>query len=236
MPSKPTDRADELIDEIRDVRADVWSGATPFLSEADRHQRLMLEAMRKLSLEFLHRGVTTAVMEGAYLMWWLRVSCVNHHFAEGGFERSLSGIGPLVRPISEIIMRLGKEIEDDGPLPEMQRLGEKIEKLRGMHGSAVVTTPKSRDEEDAQTEMAHALIQKVILVTADEGIPPPVIESLLLYFWFRCTANRYGLLEAFFQKIERHWNVVMEHVSRYMDEQAAADRSSVGGRRPRRPK
>ncbi len=35
------------------------------------------------------------------------------------------------------------------------------------------------------------------------GIPPPVIESLLLYFWFRRTANRYGLREAFFQKIER---------------------------------
>lgn len=212
MVSKPTDRADELIDEIRDLRAGVWSGATTFASEADRHQRLMLEAMRKLSLELLHRGVTTAVMEGAYLMWWLRVSCVNHRFSEGGFERSLSRIGPLVGPISEIIMRLGKEIVDDGPLPEMQRLGEKIEELRDMHGGAVVTTPKSREEEDAQTETAHALIQRTILVTADLGIPSPVIESLLLYFWFRCTANR------------------------YMDEQAAGDRRSVGGRRPRRRK
>lgn len=192
--------------------------------------------MRKLSLELLHRGVTTAVMEGAYLMWWLRVSCVNHRFSEGGFERSLSRIGPLVGPISEIIMRLGKEIVDDGPLPEMQRLGEKIEELRDMHGGAVVTTPKSREEEDAQTETAHALIQRTILVTADLGIPSPVIESLLLYFWFRCTANRHGLPEAFFQKIERHWNVVMEHVNRYMDEQAAGDRRSVGGRRPRRRK
>jgi hypothetical protein len=197
---------------------------------------LMLEAMRKLSLELLHRGVTTAVMEGAYLMWWLRISCVNHRFAEGGFERSLSRIGPLVGPLSEIIKRLGDEIEDDGPIPEMQRLGEKVEELRGMHGGAVVTMPSSREDEDRQTEIAHALIQQTIIVTADVGIPPPVIESLLLYFWFRCTANRYGLMEAFFQKIERHWSVVMEHVNRYMDEQAAADRRSVGGRRPRRAK
>jgi hypothetical protein len=231
-----SERADQLIDEIRDLRASVWSGAKTFASEEDRHQRLMLEAMRKLSLELLHRGVTTAVMEGAYLMWWLRISCVNHRFAEGGFERSLSRIGPLVGPLSEIIKRLGDEIEDDGPIPEMQRLGEKVEELRGMHGGAVVTMPSSREDEDRQTEIAHALIQQTIIVTADVGIPPPVIESLLLYFWFRCTANRYGLMEAFFQKIERHWSVVMEHVNRYMDEQAAADRRSVGGRRPRRAK
>jgi hypothetical protein len=194
----------------------------------------MLDAMRKLSVELLHRNVTTAIMEGAYLMWWLRVSCVNHRFAEGGFERSLSRIGPLVGPVSEIIIRLGEEIEDDGPLPEMQRLGEKIEELRGMLGRAVVTTPKSRQEEDAQTEIAHALIQQTILVAADVGIPAPVIERLLLYFWFRCTANRYGLPESLFQKIERHWSVVMDHVNRYMDEQSTADRRSVGGRRPRR--
>jgi hypothetical protein len=231
-----SERADQIIDEIRDLRGSVWSGAKTFASEEDRHQRLMLEAMRKLSLELLHRGVTTAVMEGAYLMWWLRISCVNHRFAEGGFERSLSRIGPLVGPLSEIIKRLGDEIEDDGPIPEMQRLGEKVEELRGMHGGAVVTKPSSREDEDRQTEIAHALIQQTIIVTADVGIPPPVIESLLLYFWFRCTANRYGLMEAFFQKIERHWSVVMEHVNRYMDEQAAADRRSVGGRRPRRAK
>jgi len=236
MTFKPADRADQLIDEIRDLRASVWSGAKTFASEEDRHQRLMLEAMRKLSLELLHRGVTTAVIEGAYLMWWLRISCVNHRFAEGGFERSLSRIGPLVGPLSEIIKRLGDEIDDDGAMPEMQRLGEKVEELRGMHGGSVVTMPKSREDEDAQTEIAHALIQQTIIVTADVGIPPPVIESLLLYFWFRCTANRYGLLEALFQKIERHWSVMIEHVNRYMDEQAAADRRSVGGRRPRRSK
>jgi hypothetical protein len=105
-----------------------------------------------------------------------------------------------------------------------------------MHGGAVVTTPKSRDEEDGQTEVAHALIQQTILVTADVGIPPPVIESLLLDFWFCCTANRYGLLEAFVQKIDRHWSVVMDHADRYMDEQAAAHRRNVGGRRRRRCK
>lgn len=59
------------------------------------------------------------------------------------------------------------------------------------------------------------------------GIPSDVIESLLLYFWFRCTTNRYGLPEAFFQKVERHWDEAIDQVSRYMDDQAAADRRQV---------
>jgi hypothetical protein len=47
---------------------------------------------------------------------------------------------------------------------------------------------------------------------------------MLLYSWFRCTANRYNLTEVFFQKMERNWGTVMQHVNRYMDEQATADR------------
>ena len=161
-------------------------------------------------------------------MWWLRLACINHRFAEGGFERSLGRVGPLAGPVSDIMMRLGREIEDDGPLPEIQRLEKKLEELRSLHGGSVVTQPRSREEEDAQTEIAHALIQQTVLASTDVGIPPAAIESMLLYFWFRCTANRYGLGEAFFQKIERHWAVVIEHTNRYMDEQAAADRRRVG--------
>jgi hypothetical protein len=51
-------------------------------------------------------------------------------------------------------------------------------------------------------------------VMVGAGIPFSVIESMLLYFWFRCTVNRRGLREAFFQKLERHWGLVMEHVNR----------------------
>jgi hypothetical protein len=51
-----------------------------------------------------------------------------------------------------------------------------------------------------------------------------VVRITLLYFWFRCTANRNNLTEAFSQKMERNWATVMEHINRCMDEQAAADR------------
>jgi hypothetical protein len=227
MKTKPADPTEELLEEIHDIHTSAWANAAAPESKQEVYERAMLGAMRKLSLELLRRGVTTAIMEGAYLLWWLRIACANHGFAKGGFDRSLSRIGPLVRPVSDIMMRLGEEIEDEGPMPEMQRLGEKLEELRSLYGGAVATRPKSRQEEAVQTETAHALIQQTILVSTDAGMPPGVIESMLLYSWFRCTANSQGLKEAFFQKIERHWDLVMEHVNRYMDDQAAADRQHV---------
>jgi hypothetical protein len=227
MKSKATRSAEKIMDEIHDIHTAAWASAAPPASRQDAFERIMADAMRKLSRELLLRGVTTAILEGAYLIWWLRLACINHGFAKGGFERSLDRIGPLTGPISHIMIRLGKEIEDAGPTPEMRRLGKKLEQLRYLHGGSVVTAPNTRQEEEAQTETAHALIQKTLIASADVGIPPSVLESMLLYFWFRCTANRYNLTEAFFQKIERNWGTVMDHINRYMDEQATADRQRV---------
>jgi hypothetical protein len=218
------DPAEKLIDEIHDVHASAWASADPPATKKQADQRRMLEAMQTLSVELMRQGVTTAILEGAYLIWWLRAACVNHGFAEGGFERSLKRIGPLVGPVSDMMIRLGEEIKDTGPTPELQRLGEKLEELRGLYGGAVATWPKSREAEDAQTEIAQTLIQQTLQVSLDADVSPDVIESMLLYFWFRCTANRYGLREVFFQKMERHWDLVMDHINRYMDQQAAIDR------------
>ena len=50
-----------------------------------------------------------------------------HTDLRGYCQRSLKRIGPIVGRISDILIRIGKEVEDEGPLPEMQRLGEKLE-------------------------------------------------------------------------------------------------------------
>ena len=96
--------------------------------------------------------------------------------------------------------------------------------LRGLCGGAVATWPDSRRAEAEQTEIANTYIQKTVLMCIDVEIPAGVIESFLLYFWFRCTVNRYGLPEAFFQKVERHWDEAIDKINRYMDAQAEADR------------
>ena len=224
MKSDSTDPADQLIDDIHTLHSSAWAKAAPPTSPKEVYEQAMLVAMRTLSVELLQQGVTTAIMEGAFLLWWLRLSCFNHYFAEGGLERSIKRIGPIVGPISNILIRIGKEAEDEKPLPEMQRLGEKLEELRGLAGGAVATWPVDKADELAQTETANTLIQKTLQVSMDVGIPSNVMERFLLYFWFRCTSNRYGLPEAFFQTVERHWDKAIDEINRYMDEQAATDR------------
>ena len=53
------------------------------------------------------------------------------------------------------------------------------------------------------------------------------MESMLLYFWFRCTALRHSLKESFVQKLEPHWELVMDRVNAYMDQLAEASSRHV---------
>jgi hypothetical protein len=220
MTPEPTDPTEKLIEQIRDLHTSAWAQAQPPATREEAHQRIFLDAMRKISVGMLHYGVTTAVMEGAYLQWWMRMARINHGFPDEDWKRMVRLLGP----ISDIFRRLAEEIDDDASLPELQLLGEKIEELRALAGGAVATWPTSKQAEEEQTELAHWFIRTVLTTSIDHGVSPGLMESMLLYFWFRCTVNRSGLKEEFFQKLERHWDLVMEHVNRHLDEEAAADR------------
>jgi hypothetical protein len=221
------DRLEKLLEDVHEIHQSLWANATSPGSSKEDQQRLMLERMRALAVDLGQQGVTIAVMEGAFLMWWLKLACSNHKFAEGGFERCLSRIGPVMGPVGDILNGLGHEIQDEGPLPEMRLLGEKLEQVRSMIGGWSQSVPRSREEEAAQTEVAHTCIRRTLIESIDAGVPPALMESMLLYFWFRCTALRRGLKESFFQKLERHWELVMQRVNDYMDRLAAADRWPV---------
>jgi hypothetical protein len=219
MKPDPTNRTHKLMDDIRDLHISAWAQARPPATREEAHHRILLDGMRQISVGMQHYGVTSAVMEGAYLLWWIRFARINHGFPDEDFKRMARHLGP----ISDIFRRLADEIADDGPMPELQRMAEKIEELRARAGGTVVTWPESRQAEQEQTELAHKFIRTVLQTSIDNGVSPSLIESMLLYFWFRCTVNRCGLKEEFFQKLERHWDVVMEHVNHYLDEAAAAE-------------
>ncbi len=212
------------LEEVRQIHRALWENAKPPVSEKEIQQRFLLERLRTLSLDLLLQGVTSAIVEGAFLIWWLKVACLNHGFAEGGFERCLARIGPMMKQIGDILDRLGHEIQDDGPLPELERLAQKLEEARDIFGGWGRSWPKSREEGDAQTELAYQRIQPALLEWIDAGVSPAMIERMLFYFWFRTTAINRDLKEFFFQKLERNWDVVMAHVNQNLDEQAASDR------------
>lgn len=153
-------------------------------------------------------------LEATFLVWWLRVICAQR-FDECGFEFCLAHIGPLMQPIPQILERAYDEVEDAGQMPEMRELGEKLDRLKG-HAGGWLSWPKSRDSAAAEQELAMGAIQPLLLQLIDEGVKPAVLESMLFYFWFRCTALRRNLHEYFFQKLERNWDAVMERVNDYV--------------------
>jgi hypothetical protein len=66
MKSKATRSAEKIMGEIHDIHAAAWAAAPPPASREQAFERVMADAMRKLSRELLSRGVTTAMLEGAY--------------------------------------------------------------------------------------------------------------------------------------------------------------------------
>lgn len=205
---------EELIEQIRALRRAAWTFAKPAVTGKEAQQMYVRDRFREVSVDLLQRGVTVAILEGAFLVWWVRVACAQR-FEKSGFEYCLAHIGPLMQPIPQIFERLFDEIDDDAPMPEMKELGEKVDSLK-QHAGAWLSWPKSRDMAGAEQDLAFRSIQPLLVEFIDEGIQPAVLESMLFYFWFRCTALRRNLHEYFFQKLERHWDAVMERVNGYL--------------------
>lgn len=206
---------EELIERIKDLRHSAWASAKAPETEKDAQQLYVQNRFRQLSVDLLQRGVTIAMLEGTFLVWWLRLVCIQR-FAAGGFDICLAYIGPLMAPIPQILERLYDEIEDEGPMPEMQELGSQIDRLKS-HAGAWLSWPKSRDIAAAEQELAMNSLQPLLIDLIDEGIKPAVLESMLFYFWFRSTALRRNLHEYFFQKLERNWDTVMDRINEYVD-------------------
>jgi hypothetical protein len=122
----------------------------------------------------MERGVTVAMLEGTFLVWWLRSACAQR-FEKGGFEFCLAHIGPLMEPIPQILERLWDEIQDAGPTPEMKGLGDKLDSLKS-HAGAWLSWPKSRGIAAAEQELAMSSIQPLLVELIEEGVKLAVLR------------------------------------------------------------
>jgi len=81
MSDESTDSIEMLLEDVHEIHQSLWADAAPPASRKEE-QRLMLERMRALTVDLGQQGVTIAIMEGAFLMRWLRLACFNHKFSE----------------------------------------------------------------------------------------------------------------------------------------------------------
>jgi hypothetical protein len=60
------------------------------------------DRLRQLSVDLIQRGVTLAILEGSFLVWWLRLACAQR-FEPGGFEVCLAHVSPLMQPTPPLL-------------------------------------------------------------------------------------------------------------------------------------
>jgi len=209
------DPIDAMIGEIREDRKAVWRDQPPPATDRLAQILYVQDRFRALSAELIEYGVSGAILEGTYLVAWLKVACAMH-LPKGGLEFCLSRIGPVMQSVTALLQRLYQEIEDDGPVPGMKALEEKITELRRYMGFPSVGLP-TPERAQIEQDLAYSRIQPLLAELLDEQVDPGVLESLLLYFWFRMMVVRHNLKEEFFQKLERNWDTVMGQVNQYLE-------------------
>ena len=149
--SEGTVSPDELVEQIKNLRRSAWACARPPVTEKEAQEKYVHDRLRQLTVDLIQRGVTVAMLEGTFMVWWLRVVCVQR-FDEGGFEFCIAHIGRVMHPIPQILERVYDEIEDAGPMPEMKELGDKVDSLKS-HAGAWLSWPKSRDIAGAEQDV-----------------------------------------------------------------------------------
>ena len=183
MPERDKPSPEELLEEIRELHRSAWASAARPTAEKDRQKLYVQDRFRQLGAELMERGVTVAMLEGTFLVGWLRLACAQR-FEKGGFEFCLAHIGPLMAPVPQILERVYDETRDAGPAPEMKELGDKLDSLK-QHAGAWLSWPKSRDIAAAEQDLAMSSMQPLLVELIDEGVQPAVLEVSVAYVQLR---------------------------------------------------
>jgi hypothetical protein len=207
---------DDPLADVEALHKAAWRNAPPPATVAEAQQQHALARFQEAGVDLVHEGVTTLILEGVYLVWWVKIACASR--GKGGLEvdKALSWIGALMKPIKRRMEALAATIVDDGPTPEMALLGQRMQDARDAADGGR-TRPATKDEEMRQAEKAHGRLQQLLRTLIDEGIPPSVAEHMLFYYWFRVSVVNNFLQESFFQTLERNWDRVMGEVNMEMD-------------------
>jgi hypothetical protein len=204
-----------LLDDIAKIHAKVRGHTVPPADQRERELRFAMEQAGASVQKLLLDGASPYILETALFVEWLRLACEVHGIDERKHARWGTDLNQVMLPLANMLKELEATIQDDGPIPEMRQLGEKLDAIKDRldpeHGR-----PTSREDTAKQSGIILTEIHRFLGACIDEHIPAFFIESALLYYWFRCSVNNHRLKEAFFQKLERHWMTVMGRIGDFL--------------------
>jgi hypothetical protein len=183
----------------------------PAPTTENEHQAATIFAVAKqVVVSLINDGVGLRTLELALLYHWLRLATLNRGYDDDRLELLTTDLDRVIRLLVTELKSVAGDLQDDGPSPTMVALGKTVEALRDAH--PLNETPLPRDEIERQTDKAMRALFSFNADCLKKELHPGLLESAMLYYWLRSSTLAGGVQEDFFQKLERHWPVVVKRV------------------------
>ncbi len=174
-------------------------------------------------LDLLLQGVTPRILELALFYQWVRLSALLQGLSEAHCDAWTADMGAIMEPLVALLKALEPTLTDVGPTPAMQALGDNIQQLKDVV-QALEAAPLSQADLLRHMDRTNRAAFELVGACLDAQIHPGLMTNVLLYYWLRLSTINANVPEPFFQRLERHWETVVEHVGAFVAQRARRTR------------
>jgi len=207
---------DTLIDDIARRHREIHENEPLPANEREHQAVAIFSGLQRTLLELINENVGLRTLELALLYNWLRLATLNRGYDDNHFNRFSGDLGRVMERLVTELKALEAELDDEGPTLVMALIGTKIQQLRDRF-SPIAEANLPRPEIERQTAKTTAALFGFTAECLQKQMHPGLLESAMLYYWLRASTVTAQVEERFFQKLERHWPVVVERVGALTD-------------------
>lgn len=202
-------RAAEISQQLR--------GSEPLpASEAEQQADFALSGMRRVVNDLVLADVSIGILESALLYQWLRFTTWSNKLGEDFFEYWSNRMDVVIERLVPFLKRLASELPTDDPTPQMKELGQSLDQVRRAYPPTLAEPRLTRPELEQHADKTDCALFQFVRDACDAGVCVGILESVFLYYWLRTSTLRDPTAsEDFFQKFERHWQIVMARISEF---------------------
>lgn len=184
-------------------------------SEGEQQADFALSGMRRAVNDLILSRVSMALLESALLYQCIRFTTWNNNLGEDFFEYWSRRMDLMLERLVPFLKGLAGELPKDEPTLAMKELGQNLDQVRSTLTPGFMKPQLTRPELEEQADKTNRTLFQFVRDACDAGVSSGILESVFFYYWLRTSTLRDpAASEEFFQKFERHWEIVIERVGR----------------------
>ena len=114
------------------------------------------------------------------------------------------------------MLPLAPPLVEAGQASTMAALGATVPPRKDTF-QALAAQPLTQTEMACRTGLTNRTAFGLVQARLEVEVPPEVIAHGFLYDWLKTSTINANVPEPFFQKLERHWETVVERVAAFVD-------------------